>query len=331
MRRNELNPVWTKSSAFTSAQTFDYKYFKRYYGRTIMQPRPVLPSPVLSPPSGKASSARVESSEGALFEIQSQARYVFTPDEFATRTGRVPDSNALKMALQRLARQGRITLAIKRPAHWLIVPPEQAAYSAPPVVWWLHDCLETLEPNYYVALLSAARHWGSAHYALQATQVMVGKPRLPIKVGKLQVDFHTKKNIAKTPTTLARNKVARIRVSTREATLLDLIRFQASIGGIEAVCRIAKDFSKDMTAAGMVEALGALDQVYAAQRLGFILDQLGLAKLSNTVFTWLKGRRLSNQPLAPLSADEHVPEFTSSRWHIRYTPMQEAIFQEMKC
>lgn len=78
MRRNQLNPVWAKPSAFASAQTFDYKYFKRYYGRTIMQPRPVLPSPVLSPPSGKASSARVENSEGALFEIQSQARYVFT-------------------------------------------------------------------------------------------------------------------------------------------------------------------------------------------------------------------------------------------------------------
>jgi len=296
-----------------------------------MQALPARPFPVLNPPSGNAPSVHVESSEGALFQIQSQARYVFTPSEFAMRTGRVPDSNALKMALQRLARQGRITLATKRPAHWLIVPPEQAAYGAPPVEWWLHDCLEATEPHYYVALLSAARHWGSAHYALQVTQVMVGKPRLPIKVGKLQVDFHTKKSIAKTPIISARNKVARIRVSTREATLLDLIRFQANVGGIEAVCRIAKDFSKDMTATGMVEALEALDQVYAAQRLGFVLDQLGLEKLSKTVFTWLQGRRLANQPLAPLSANEQTPELTSSRWHIRYTTMQEAIFQEMKC
>jgi len=71
------------------------------------------------------------------------------------------------MALQRLSRGGHIVLAQKKPATWLIVPPEQAHYGAPPVDWWLDDLLREQEPHYYLALLSAARFWGSAHYAYQ--------------------------------------------------------------------------------------------------------------------------------------------------------------------
>lgn len=287
----------------------------------FMQPSPAR--------SKESDSSQSSTAEGALFSIQSQARYVFTPDEFAMLTGREPNSSALKMALQRLTRQGRIVLATKRPARWLIVPPEQASYGAPPVEWWLHDCLEDVEPAYYLALLSAARHWGSAHYALQTTQVMVSKPRLPIKVGRLQVEFHVKRSIAATPTVTARSKVAPIRVSTREATLLDLIRFQTSVGGVEAVCRVAKDFSKDMTADGLVSALDALDQVYAAQRMGFVLDHLNLGKLAKVVSRWLQGKRLSKQPLAPSSTEATDAGLLDPRWHIRYTPMQEMLFQEI--
>ena len=53
----------------------------------------------------------------ALRRIQSQSRYLFTPEEFAHLTGREPGSAALKMALQRLSKAGQIVLATKTPVH----------------------------------------------------------------------------------------------------------------------------------------------------------------------------------------------------------------------
>ena len=69
----------------------------------------------------------------------------------------------------------------------------------------------------------------------------MGRPRLALRPGRLKVDFFSKRAIAETPTTLVTSGVAPWRVSTREATLLDLIRHQPVIGGIESVVRIAHD------------------------------------------------------------------------------------------
>jgi len=266
----------------------------------------------------------------ALRRIQAQARYVFAADEFAVLTGRAARSAAVKQALQRLSRRGLIISASKQPSRWLIVPPEHAHYGAPPVDWWLNDYLKPIEPHYYVALLSAAKYWGSSHYAKQSTQVMVSKPRLALAVGRLRVDFFSKRNIANTPIGVARANVAHWRVSTREATLLDLIRHQSAVGGLEAVARICKDLvpALELNALGM--ALDALGQVAAAQRLGFIFEQLDAAHAAQKVAQWLAQRRVTIQPLESNADVEGMAVCENSRWHIAYLPSQETILKELR-
>lgn len=276
----------------------------------------------------------VQDGVSALRSIQSQARYLFTPAEFAQLTGREPGSAALKMALQRLSKAGNIVLATKNPPQWLIVPPEHTHFGAPPVEWWLDDCLRTIAPHYYLALLSAARHWGSSHYAIQTTQVMLDRRRPSMTVGSIKVDFMPKKNCAATPVTKVRTGVAALRVSTREATLLDLIRHQTVVGGMEAITRIAKDFAPDMKATGVTDALNALDGVPAAQRLGFVLDHLGAARLANTVAAWLAGKRANVQHLTTISTratSRNLAEpAINDRWRIRFTQAQMQSIQDIK-
>jgi predicted transcriptional regulator of viral defense system len=279
--------------------------------------------------STRTVAPSVDSGSAALRNIQAQARYLFHSDEFAKLTNREPKSQAVQVALNRLAKQGRIVLAMKRVGKWLIVPPEQAHYGAPPVDWWLDDCLKDIEPHYYVALLSATKHWGSAHYALQTTQVMISQPRPSLNIGRLNIEFVAKRDIAVTPTTRVRGSVAHLRVSTREATLLDLVRHQASVGGIEAVARITKDFSGTVTKKGLLEALNALGQVLAAQRLGFVFGHLGLSRYAEVVADWLTGKRLSLQRLEPSPSQDAQAALLDERWNIWYTPKQEAIFQEL--
>ncbi|EQD39136.1 hypothetical protein B1A_17000, partial [mine drainage metagenome] len=114
-------------------------------------------------------------SEEALSRIQARSRYYFKLSEFAQLTGR-DSGTAAYLAVNRLSRQGRVVTATRRPAGYLIVPPEHQHYGAPPVTWWIDDCLRFIEPHYYVALLSAARHWGSSHYARQDVQIMLSRP-----------------------------------------------------------------------------------------------------------------------------------------------------------
>ena len=272
------------------------------------------------------------SSDAALRLLQAQSRYLFTAEEFAQLTGRAPGAPAVQMALQRLARGGKVVLAMKRPGKWLIVPPEQAHYGAPAVLWWLDDCMRELGLPYYVGLLSAARHWGSGHYAVQAVQVVVEKPRPSLVVGRLRVDFTAKQHVERTPAVRAVAAGAAFQVSTREATLLDLIRHQDAVGGLEAVARVARDFSRELTPAGLADALDGLDQVAAAQRLGFVLERLGAGCGAKSVARWLSGKRRVPQPLTPgpVRLDEDGAQLADTQWRIVFTAADMRQLEELR-
>lgn len=267
-------------------------------------------------------------SDGVLWSLQSQGCYLFRASEFAALTGREPKGPAVKSALSRLSRSNKIVSLVKRPPTWLIVPPEQAAYGAPPVTWWLDDFLRQDEPGYYLALLSAARYWGSAHYALQTTQVMVSRKRAPLKVGRLSIDFTFKAAAAQTPTAQATGGVAGYRVSTREATLLDLMRHSKDVGGLEAVVRVAKDFTSAMSEDGLNDALTAMAQTAVAQRVGFVLSHLS-KKRHKPVERWLANRRTRREALEGNAADGDGPMLFSPEWRIEYTPRQLELIKEL--
>jgi hypothetical protein len=269
------------------------------------------------------SKSRPISTSNALRELQGRAQYLFSPDAFAELTGRTPGSSAATAAIARLAADGRVVLALKRPVKWLIVPPEHSHYGAPPVEWWLHDCMRDIEPHYYLGLLSAARHWGSAHQAPLVTQVVVGKRRLAQSIGKLRIEYIAKADVARTPVVVDSSRVARVRVSTREATLLDLVRHQAAVGGIEAVAAIARDFRDALEPRALTAALNALDQSAAAQRLGLVFEAQGQTDCARAVERWLARRNVLTITLETgESASRESGRSTNPRWRVRCSPGQ---------
>jgi len=270
-------------------------------------------------------------SDEALSRMQARCRYYFNLSEFAQLTGREQRGAAAYLAVNRLSKRGRVVSATRRPAGYLIVPPEHQSFGAPPVTWWIDDCLRPIEPHYYVALLSAAKHWGSSHYARQDVQVMLSRPHPPLSPGLLKVTFTAKKNIEVTPTTVVKSGVAPWQVSSRAATLLDLIRHQSDVGGIEAIARVTKDFSRDLTREDLFASLDALNQVPAAQRLGYIFDQLKMTACARHVAAWLNARHDFKGP-QPLELGTTLSQSmeTDSRWKIRFDPNRLSILEEIK-
>lgn len=200
---------------------------------------------------------------------------------------------ALRQALHRQQRRGRLVRLSRGSDHWLIVPLQHAAAGAPPLETWLDRYLtKTLDTPYYVALLSAAETYGASPYAVMVTQVMVPERRRPITVGRHEVVFHTRARIEHMPTRWHETPDGRFKVSTPELTALELVQRETLLGGMARVRAVLRALWDACTAAGLSEALEALQEVPAAQRLGALLVQGGQGALAAQVASWLRDKPL---------------------------------------
>lgn len=269
-------------------------------------------------------------SDAALNQLQARARYYFTPAEFAQLTERRAGSAAVTMALHRLAKRGRVVALTRRPPGYLIIPPEHASFGAPPFSWWIDDCMKGIDPHYYVGLLTAAQHWGSAHYARQDVQVLVARVRPSLTPGRLKITFVEKRGLETTPTVSVSGGIAPWRVSTRAATVLDFLRHQETIGGLEAVVRVLRDLAPSIEPPELRAALGGLGQRSTAQRLGFLLDQLGKRRLSRVVSSWLgeRGHRVPQQLELGTIPSRRLK--TDRLWNVAFDPARVKLALELQ-
>ena len=179
---------------------------------------------------------------------------------------------ALRQAIYRQQRRGRLLRLSRGAGHWLIVPLQHAVVGAPPLETWLDRYLsKTLHTPYYVALLSAAETYGASPYAVMVTQVMVPAPRRPITVGRHKIVFHTHAQIERVPTRWHETPDGRFRVSTAEWTALDLVQRSELVGGMARVREVLRVLWEDCSPSGLSEALDAFQETPTTQRLGALL------------------------------------------------------------
>ena len=250
-------------------------------------------------------------------EVQARGRLTFTLSEIKAR--RIDEGRALEAALRRHAASGAIRRVSRKGGFFIIVPPEFRAMGAPPLDWWLDDYMAHLRLPYYLGLLSAAEWHGSAHFAVMGSQVMVSRRLKPVEVGRTRIRFFLKARAEATPKVRRDNLWGSVAISTPEATLLDLLRYSPG-GGIDRITLVAADLAKSCRVPALKAALDAADDTASAQRLGFLLEQLGRKNLTGTIATWL-----SNRPLrtVDLEAGGAAPWDKSPRWHIRINAKTE--------
>ncbi len=183
----------------------------------------------LSRPSQQPTSPRA-----LLDALHGPGRYTFTRAEAAQALGL--SDVALKNALWRLARTGRV--ASPRGRFYVIVPPEYRVTGSLPAAWFIRDLMEYLRRPYYMGLLTAASLHGAAHQAPQEFQVVTDRPLGVIEVGRVRIRFMKKAHLARTPTVGVKTPTGEMRVSTPEATALDLVRYPEHCGGLSNVATV---------------------------------------------------------------------------------------------
>lgn len=198
---------------------------------------------------------------------------------------------ALRKALYRQQRAGRLVRLSRGSDHWLIVPLQYAATGSPPLETWLDAYLrKTLKTPYYVGLLSAAEAYGASPYAVMVTQVMVETKRRPITVGRHELVFHTCARIEAMPTRWHDSADGRFKVSTPELTVLDLIQRDSTLGGMSRVREVLSALWPHCEQEGLTQALDAIQSVPVAQRLGALLALDEQASLLAPLSNWLRDR-----------------------------------------
>jgi len=227
--------------------------------------------------------------------LQSQGRYTFTRTEALAALG--ASAEAFKKAVQLLTHRRR--LVSPRRGFYVIVPVEYRVAGAPPASWYIDDFMKAVGTPYYVGVLTADALHGAAHQAPQEFQVVTTTRRRTVVVGRERVRFLRKRKLARTPVMSLKASTGTMRVSTPEATALDLLRYVDAAGFLSNIATVLHDLAEKCDPDRLVQAAAAGVELPHVQRLGHLLDLVGARRLADPLASWLAQRRPDWVRLSP--------------------------------
>ncbi len=253
-----------------------------------------------------------------MTQLLSKGRVVFSGEEARRALG--ISHGALLDAAERQQRKKH--LVCPRRGFYVIVPPQYLSWGAPPPPWYIDDLMRHEGRPYYVGLLKAAELHGATHQAVMEFQVITDK-RLPkIQAGRSAIAFYYRKNMAAASKALEDRKTdtGRMKISSVELTMLDLVRYPHAAGGLDNIATIISDLAERIDA-GKLATLSAMYERSIRQRLGYLLDRFGQPARADALHAALpQGPPLPWIELEPSQAGDPdlSPKRTerNERWHV---------------
>ena len=226
--------------------------------------------------------------------LAATGRYSFGSGEAREALG--VSADAAKLALNRLIHQQ--TIASPARGFYVVVPPEYRSLRCLPADQFIPALMHRTEQPYYAGLLSAAQYHGAAHHRPQEFQVMLAKARRPIRCGQVRVAFIVRKRLEHVPLQSFNTPRGKVQVSTPEATALDLVGYQHHAGGLDQVATILSELAERIDPQKLVAA-AATAPVPWAQRLGYLLEQVGAAEKAAALKNHVQSAARLTVPLLP--------------------------------
>jgi predicted transcriptional regulator of viral defense system len=242
-------------------------------------------------------------------EFAAEGRYCFSFAEMVERLGTSPV--AIRSALNRLKKKG--VLALPYQEFYVILPPEHRSRGCLPPQQFIPHLMEHPGEVYYAGLLSAAEFHGAAHHRPQLFQVVVAKARRPIECGQVRVEFIFRKNAADIPTEQRNTTAGIVKISTPEATALDLIGYVRHCAGLDNVATVLSELVEKIDIKRLIEVAGH-SPVAWVQRFGYLLDLLEEHNKADLVAGYLNAKNPMPTPLMPGVSIKGAKK--NSRWQI---------------
>jgi predicted transcriptional regulator of viral defense system len=255
------------------------------------------------------TTGRVRASELADW-LLSRGRGAATTGELAELLG-VP-TDQVRRRLHAPARRGEWA----RPAHglWIPVPPEYRLWGAPEGIEIVDTLMRHLGVDYYVGWLSAAAVHGAAHQAPQVFQVATSRHIRGRQIGRTRFEFLTRSTVGHIPVIGHPTRSGQARVSTREATMLDVASDITVAGGIDNAATVIIELAEDHLDVESLARLAERFPTASGRRVGWILDQFTMSDDLEPLRQAVLGRAV-----APSLLDSTGPTTgrINDRWAVR--------------
>lgn len=251
-------------------------------------------------------------------ELPANGRYTFSRAELQQALQK--SDAAIKLALNRLQKKGRVVSP--RRGFYVVVPEEYKHIGAPPPAWFIDALMKDWQSEYYVGLLSAAEMYGAAHQRPQEFQVVCDRPHRVIDIARYRIRFFKKWNVKEVPVTNQKTPTGYMRVSSPEATALDLVRYYQDVGYYGNVVTVLAELSDRINSRSLVSAAKCGVELAVVQRLGYFLEMLGKDKLAQTLSNWLNTKSPRVTSLRADLATENAP--LKERWSLYINEQVEA-------
>ena len=245
-----------------------------------------------------------------ISDLAAAGRYSFTSQD--AREALDVSADATKLALGRLARKKRIASPAR--GFHVILPPEYRSLGCLPPEQFVPDLMRWLNQPYYAGLLSAAQLHGAAHHQPQEFQVMLTKPRRPIRCGKVRVAFIGRTRLPEVAVQSLNTPRGILRVSTPEATAVDLVGFHRRAGGMDQVATLLTVLAERMDPHKLLAA-AEIAPVKWAQRLGYLLESVDAGNLVAPLKDYVRSNAERTVLLLPGGNDRDHPR--ADAWKLR--------------
>ena len=242
-------------------------------------------------------------------ELASRGRHHFTAGEALAALATGP--SAARAQLRRLKEQSLIAEPVR--GFLVIVPPEYRHLGCLPAEQFVPQLMAIAAEPYYLALLSAAQRHGAAHQRPQAVQVMVRKNREPIECGEVRVQFVARHDLERTPVVELNTPRGRLRVSSPEATAVELVGYADQCGGLDNVASVLSELVESLNAPKLLNA-ARLCPVVWSQRLGYLLEMTNHTELASVLADHVRTQGATLAPLVRAKPMTGAPR--AERWKL---------------
>ncbi len=128
---------------------------------------------------------------------------------------------------------------------------------------------------------------------------MTNQQLRPVVVGRGRIRFLLKKNLERTLKATVNTETGSMLVSTPEATAVDLVRYAEHAGGWSNVAEVLAGLAEKIDPDRLAEAARLNGDMAAAQRLGFLLENVGAGDKAGSLLRWVEAEQPRTVSLRP--------------------------------
>ena len=209
--------------------------------------------------------------EEFLSSLLGRYKFSFSKKDAMQALGK--DNIAIKRAIDRAKDKGLVFSL--RKGFYLNIPPRYKLLGKLPIQLYISDLFKSIDRQYYISLLSAAKFHGVSHHALQKDYVITQPPAIrDIDKAVYRIDFHVKSSWPVNNIELKKSEAGRFAVASIALTIVDLINYQNRLGGISNIVTTIAELTEDLNFEDLDLLLEWYTDISDIQRLGYIFEWL---------------------------------------------------------